>query len=582
MASRWYRPTTKSGWLSITLRKPPLIGFLSIDLILIIGVAGLTVLSSIRSGFVAIDGDKIILLGKSQSKSLLWTSLPTFIFRLSAVYWDALVAAHAGRQPYVELSAGGASPKKSIMLDYRTTFLPVRWFAALRNTHFLTGITMFLALVLSIAITPLSANMITPGTRIIEAAGKVLEQTVYNDNSLNATTDWKPIYDRISSTSIYGEDPYPWTTTKYSFPAYTVPRTSVDARITTTGYSAELDCRKISLYKMSTQILSNASPKAGKLSIAGTDRGCDISQEFPASTESRIYMFGSTTLNCHVASGETRIVFTSGTSSETSQNLSSNMSLFSCIPRYFTTEGHLSFASDNTKNLTFLETQIPTQWRPTNIKVFEMNVFLGSAVSFGLASEWATNSFGSIVLYMNKKKNEEHMLDANLLQESIKSLFTTVYLTATAMNSFTNATTPSLIDAIISESQNRLFIVPWIAILTLLVLLTCFICTILIWLSTKRPTVLAEEPNGILSAAALFHGSNVLEDVVNKVVEEPGYDGRFVEKANAMFELDQATCKVTADGCMSIVEMCGLKRRLVLGRDDRDTRNGLVRVYDQA
>lgn len=72
---------------------------------------------------------------------------------------------------------------------------------------------------------------------------------------------------------------------------------------------------------------------------------------------------------------------------------------------------------------------------------------------------------------MNQKKNEEKMLDTGLLQDSIKSLFTTLYLTATAMNAFSRLLSPSPIDAIFSESQNRLFIVSWIAILTMLVLL---------------------------------------------------------------------------------------------------------------
>lgn len=562
MAPHQYRSVVKNGgWLSIALRTAALVGFLLVTLILVVGVAGLTALSSIHSGFVAINGNKIMILGRSRSQSLLWTSLPTFILRVAAVYWDAIVAAHADRQPYVELSKGNACPKKSIMLDYRTRFLPLRWIAALRNKHFLTGVTMFLALVLSIAITPLSANMITPGIRVTETAGKVLVQTVYNDNSLNATMDWKPIYDRISSTSIYGGDSYPWTTTEYTFPAYTVLQASVDATVKSTGYSAELDCREIAQYDVSTRIISKASPRAGKLSISATDRGCDISQEFTVSTESRIYMYGSAKVDCSVASGDTRLVFTSGASSETSQTLLSNMSLISCIPKYSTTKGKLSFAFENTKDLTFQETESPVYGRPTNITVFEWNVFLGSAISFGQASEWSTNSFCSTILYMNKKKNEAKMLDPGFLQNSIKSLFTTVYLTATAMNSFSNLPTPSSVDAILSESQNRLFVVPWIAILTMLVLLACFVSTIFIWLSAKKATVLVEEPGGVTSSAALLYGGGVMHNLVKRVVEEPGYDGRFVEKADAMFELDEATCHVNNDGGDPKVDIYGLKRR---------------------
>jgi Protein of unknown function (DUF3433) len=562
MAPYQYRPVIKnSGWLSIALRKSVLLGFLFVAFAVAVGVAVLTALSSINSGFVAINGDKFNILGRSQSQSLLWTSLPSFILRLSAVYWDAIVAAHTDRQPYIELSKGDASPKKSIMLDYRTQFLPVRWLTALRKKHFLTGIILFLALLLSIVVTPLSANMMTPGVRVTDTAGKVLVQTAYNDNNLNATMDWKPIYDTISSASIWGGDSYSWTTTKYSFSAYKVPQASVNAKVVTIGYSADLNCRELIQYNASTQIISEASPRAGKLSISGTDRGCDISHEFTVSTVSRIYMHGSATLNCSVASGELRLVFTSGMSSENSQTLLTNMSVVSCIPRYSTTKGQLSFASGNTRDISFIETESPVYSRPTNITVFEMNVFLGSAISFGQASEWSTDSFCSIILYMNKKKNESNMLDVSMLQESIKSLFTTVYVTATAMNSFNNLPAPLPIDAMLSESQNRLFIVPWIASLTMFVLLACFVCTIFIWLSTKQATILAEEPSGILSAAALLHGSDAMNTLYDAVVKEPGYDGHFVKRANEIFELEKAFCFVSDNGGIAKVEVSGLTKR---------------------
>jgi hypothetical protein len=564
MIPHQYQSVMKTnGWLSRALGGPALFGFLFLVLALIFGIAGLTAVSSIRSGFVAINDDRLSILGRSRSQSLLWTSLPTFIFRLSAIYWDAIVAAHADRQPYVELSKGKASPKKSIMLDYRTKLLPVKWFAALRNKHFLTGLTLLLALLLSIAITPLSANMITPGIRVTNTIGSALVQTAYNDNGLNYSTDWKPVYDRVSSTTLYGGDLYPWTTTQYAFPAYSVTRASANVAIKTNGYSADLDCQQITRYDISTRIINETSPRTGKLSISGTDRGCDISQEFSVSSASRIYMHGTSKIECSVASGESRFIFTAGASSETSQTLLSNVSFISCIARYSTTKGKLSFSSSSIKNLTFIATEPPVYQRPTNWTVFEPNIFLASAISFGQASEWSTDSFCSTVLYMNKKKNVAKMLDPGTLLESIKTLFTSVYLTATAMNSFGHLSTPSSTEAILSESQNRLFIVPWIAVLTIIVLLACFICTVLIWVSTKRDILLMEEPNGIVSAAGILHGSDVMENLIKKVVEDDGYDGCFVKKANEMFELDKATCFVNTSGSRPNVEISGLERRPV-------------------
>jgi hypothetical protein len=74
--------------------------------------------------------------------------------------------------------------------------------------------------------------------------------------------------------------------------------------------------------------------------------------------------------------------------------------------------------------------------------------------------------------------------------------------------------------------ENRLHIVEPVAIVMLVVLAILIVETIyLIIYLHKHPSILAEEPVGLVGAANLLHGSNI-SCLVAKFHHEPGFDGR--------------------------------------------------------
>ncbi|KAH8594242.1 hypothetical protein B0O99DRAFT_652834 [Bisporella sp. PMI_857] len=127
------RRDTETGWLSWALRLPALGTFLVLDIII------LAVLIALNS--------EVTTFGINWNLGLLWTTLPTLVFRLTSMYWDWIASAMSDWQPYVELSKnGGSRAQRSILLDYRSTPLLWRWFQAFTNAHFLVATCLLLSL----------------------------------------------------------------------------------------------------------------------------------------------------------------------------------------------------------------------------------------------------------------------------------------------------------------------------------------------------------------------------------------------------------------------------------------------------
>jgi hypothetical protein len=176
------------------------------------------------------------------------------------------------------------------------------------------------------------------------------------------------------------------------------------------------------------------------------------------------------------------------------------------------------------------------------------------------------SDFGSIVLYLTQQKHPSSYLASEYLMESIRRVFTSTYLMATAMNSYVRLDSPEAINAIILEPQLRLHVVVWVAVVLVLVLVLCVICTVLIWYSVRQNgTILTEEPQGLLSVAGLLHGSN-LQGMVWEVGSSQGYNGKFVETLEKKYDLAGSTCIAIAKENYSqpVVEVMNLRPRRLM------------------
>ena len=546
------------GWASIAIRPWSLLAFSLVAAAILIGIIVLLVLSRLHDGFVAIEGDDFSVLGLRWRFALLWTTLPTFIFRLVVAYWDAIVAAHVDRQPYVELSrspqTNGVSIKKSIMLDYRTVMAPWRWCAAFKNHHVLIGFSILLGLIFSFIVTPFAASLIVPKLHLRESAVSVLQLTRYDELGLNSTTNWGPVFDKISAVLVNGGERQAWTTGELAFPAFSlehaalVPQSNVS--VTTNGTSAYLDCRMIEDY--SSSVLSTVDILT-RVAIAGSDRGCTFEQEFGVANTTAIYLETISVRDCPLDAFESRLIFTGGRYSGDLAVPLEDISVISCIAGYATRQGRLMFdLASNTAGLSFSPTHDRHLQRHRYADVIESNMFLST--DFSLNSAWSTSHFGSIVLSLASQHDSANFLGSDLLVQNIRKVFTTAYLTGAAMNSFSQQVDAITLPGILLEPQTRLFVVEWVAALSVVTLAACLFMRGLVYRHLrKNHTFLAKEPQGLLSAAGILHGSVAFETLLGNDCASSGYDGRIVKHVESCYDTVGSKCilLVRARSCTS-------------------------------
>ncbi|KAF2094714.1 hypothetical protein NA57DRAFT_60134 [Rhizodiscina lignyota] len=549
MNSRYQYKTVRQrakGWISKALHPATLSLYLFLASALAVTAIILTVLSSRHAGFILVEGEEFTALGSSWDLALLWTSLPNLVFAIMASYWGVIAAAVADREPFVELSkphpSGGVHRKKSIMLDYRVKMQLSKWVVAFRNGHFVVGLASLLVLVNTLLIVPLSAHLITPRTVLFNSSAILAMDTAYNGEGLNSTTDWKPVFDKVAATKLYRGSPYPWTDNEFAFASFSSQQKSDAANFTvsTQGYSAYLDCQEAEGVTSSISD-KGTNPLHGKFSIRGVDRGCSIAQEFDVSNASSMYLQTTSEASCSVAAFESRLVFTGSMFNESSADMLENVTFISCIPSYAITPGLLRFSPKDPEHVSFQPTGQPNITRHLYWRVIEQNIF--SSTAFNLNSPWMTTDFGSLILYLSQQSNPSSFLSAPTLKDSIKTVFTSVYLTATAMNAFERDSSPASTVAIASVDQTRLFMVRWVSGVIDAFLLLCIICAVAVWYHVHRnSTILTEEPEGLLSAADILHRSNLFETIIEDTQSSEAYEGKLIEAVKNRDDFNRLEC----------------------------------------
>ena len=222
---RWLDRALKRWW-SLSL-------FAAFDLSLMAAVIALTIVSSRRQGFVTVpestvsSDDKTQAPGSSPSGSwnvgIVWTALPSVVFQIFSAYWAWIAGTLAIRQPYVELRKKGGSPaKKSVLLDYRTTFVVWRWFKAFSLGHGTVGAALLLALALQFVVSPLSARLFATQLVVVSTEIPVSFYSKFSQTGIQGENrDWRSVIQTVAATLIHhGENPS-WTDNEFAFRPFT-------------------------------------------------------------------------------------------------------------------------------------------------------------------------------------------------------------------------------------------------------------------------------------------------------------------------------------------------------------------------
>ncbi|ENH75293.1 hypothetical protein FOC1_g10001483 [Fusarium oxysporum f. sp. cubense race 1] len=488
------------GWLSEALKWPSLIVFGLFDIALAITIIILTAKSSTEHGFVAIPSRNTtsssslapVRFNVSLDLGILWTALPSFVFALFAAYWAWIACAIAERQPYVELrSRGGAEARKSILLDYRVTPVVFRWWSAFRKSHGTVGAMTLLSVLLTYITAPLAARLFTPQVVSVSKTLPITYDTEFSDSNINSTIDWQPILNVVAATLLYRGKSIAWTDDQYAFRPFSnhsIVPASADIEAETTAFAAYVNCVVVKDYN----ITSN------------------------------------------------------GDSSSTS-NLLDDISVISCATGYRQVDGNLKVSTLDTSPIiqSFDETGRLDTSRPTLWRIFEQGIL--GPVTFNPKAKSSTSDMGDLILQYARKLQPSNPLSPEVLIRSISTIFTATYLNGVGSHGFSSLSNPEASTGKAFIPTTRLFVVPWVAYVILIFLLIAF--CFLIWAFFyvyKRPSILTEEPEGLLSAAAILSESDLLR-IISSIRKEPGFDGNVRDKGKKHSELMDRKWTATKD-----------------------------------
>ncbi|KAK3903008.1 hypothetical protein C8A05DRAFT_33253 [Staphylotrichum tortipilum] len=549
-------------WISTPLHPWCVCVFIAFGISLIAAIIVLLVLSLRRQGFVTV-GTALSAHHTLWRLSLLWTSLPSFIFTCLGLYWGAIANAASDRQPFVGLNRPHGGPaKETVLLDYRSIISLIKWLPAFRNGHHQVAWAQLAALVFTI-LSPLAANLFVASEAFFQQDVPILFNSTFDQGSLNNTMDIRVVLDAAAATLVYGASDRPWTNHQYAFrPFYTdfqvtgapPPTNTTALTARTVAYSGYLDCAVLSPgadYNI-TSTSDPSSPSGAELVMTGTDRGCPVRQEFTVDDLQQVYFLTTSQPSCGIAAQYSRLVFTYAHFSAAGAPFLANTSVVSCAPLYRRTAGDLRVTVPNPRDPTtpggdkpqilgFSPSQPPQDARDDSFGFwvpFESLLFQSEVFSAG--TTWATTDFGTVAMYRalqrqggwDGRKDNSTVLGGEVLAASVVDVFTSVYLTAMAtagLDPLGGAGGPQGTTARLETRLTRLFVVPWVAgtIIGVLGVILVVAGWVLVYVE-RHKTLLYEEPAGLLAYAGLLEGSELIE-VARRVRNSEGFDGKVGE-----------------------------------------------------
>lgn len=249
----------------------------------------------------------------------------------------------------------------------------------------------------------------------------------------------------------------------------------------------------------------------------------------PSLEGQELYLKSTAQQDCSAEAYFSRLIFTAGLYSPSSPYLLSNISVISCATGYQVAQGELDLSWSSPRNpvaRSFTRSGQPDNNRTTGWRVIESQM-LGTVV-FNPSVAWYTSDFGSVelVIYYAEKLAPADKMSAQVLIYAISRVFTSSYRMAVALYAFNNLQKLDTDSATVRTPVTRLFVITWVAYVILSFLVVVLISVGLVfWYVERTPTFLAEEPEGLMSAAGLLMGSELME-LIPEIRQQYGYDGR--------------------------------------------------------
>lgn len=174
--------------------------------------------------------------------------------------------------------------------------------------------------------------------------------------------------------------------------------------------------------------------------------------------------------------------------------------------------------------------------------------------TFDATNTISSTDFGRLVYTYAKTMNPISPLEPNVLQAATENLFASAYAVLTNAFLFQNDSSQPTFEGTSSSFSSRLFVYSPVAYTLIVLLAFLATCTIATLVYGRRPSILCEEPKGLLSYAGILHGSDI-NTRVTETRRQQDYDGRLRKWAEQPREVYMRSWKLDglAPGTMNIV-----------------------------
>lgn len=537
---------SRAGWRPKEIALPWMISLLLLEVGIISTIIVLLNISNKRSGFVGLTDPPRFLLGDPLLAKAIWggflyTALPTFLMTCYNTLRDGTLTAVLDRQPFVELAKTGGRPQVTIMLEYSKVGWWKRGYKALRNGHYVIAACAIVGNIYTLVTIPVTAYLFTDARFDTNNTlpGFVTEEF----NALVfSEADLRPAFDTATAVQLYGGNQPAWTNDEYAFPAFAVNVTSGNVTAESFGYSANLACREI---PQSEYVMQHDN---SSFTISASDRGCNISEKHPSQGEASVSVWTSAQQSCSLHSDSRRLLVISWNSTDADSQMLSNFSFISCIPSYWITPGNLTVSFGLTAE-PFVASFAPRDEEASQVFLGSWPIYetdLQNILGFDTQLDVNANDFGRLVYKFAQKLDSQSPLDAQRLTESTVIIFASIFAVFSSSVFFQPASPPTDTTVIFTQSVNRLIVVPPIAYVILGIMSVAFLLTIILLFYASHPSILLEEPIGLLGIAAILHESDIMgivEQIRSDAKRDGGdFDGKVTERAVEMYDMSSVSC----------------------------------------
>jgi hypothetical protein len=421
-------------WKPILLRRCTLTFLVNVAIAAVVTIAVLLIVSRTHNGITTVGTNQISLGNISISRSILWTTLPVFLFNAYNEWFKSTVTACADRQPYVELyqqDDNGASSKQSVLLDYRAILAIKKPWIAGKRKHPLLCLGFVLSLGFSLLLSSLAAHLFVASSIILKLSRNIMQNTAFNQSGFGARSDLVPSMDVVSSTLVFGGSFPAWTTSKYCIERFSGLGEAGNFSLVISAYSANLSCVILD------QSQYTLKKDGGSFNFNATDGGCSLSSSdiFGANvgnSDFLIYAASFANVGCSLATGSSRLVVITGQTPDPMNIPIGNITALSCQTTYWNISGTLdvSFESAEAPKPTILDYSessaiVNQNPRPEFWKNFEQQLHQSSIIDPTAVT--SATDFGRLVLLYAQQLDPINYIDSAIIKNATERVFTSTY-----------------------------------------------------------------------------------------------------------------------------------------------------------